>query len=100
MADHDARPGNTDAGNKKADSTGWADHPVFVRGFLWTLYISCALAAGAGFIWQKKKPHFELEAFPVFFAIYGFVMFALIVLVGQHLRKLVGRSEDYYRERE
>ncbi len=79
---------------------GWADHPAFVRGFLWFLYLSCAAALVAGFFWQKEHPHFAVETVPVFFAGFGFVMFSLIVLVGQHLRKLVGRPENYYQERE
>ena len=49
---------------------------------------------------QNPKPHFEQENWKIFFAIYGFVAFAFIVLAGQHLRKLVGRKEDYYEERE
>ena len=81
---------------------GWADTPAFKRFFSWGLYISCILAAAAGFVhkWHKKNPHFELETFPVFFAIYGFAMFFGIVILGQHLRKLVGRDEKYYEERE
>ncbi len=79
---------------------GWADKPWFVRLFSWGLYLACALAAAAGFFWKKDHPHFEAEGFPVFFAIYGFIMFFLIVVVGQHLRKLVGRKENYYEERE
>jgi len=79
---------------------GWATSPGFVRAFTFALYAACALAAVAGFIWPKDHPHFAVERFPVFFALYGFVMFALIVLLGQHLRKLVGRSPTYYEERE
>ena len=79
---------------------GWADTPLFKRLFSWTLYLSCAGAAIAGFFWKRKEPHFDLETFPVFFAIYGFAMFMGIVLIGQHLRKLVGRDENYYEDRE
>ncbi len=84
----------------KSSDPGWADRPAFVKAFSWFLYLACAAAAVAGFIWKKKHPHFDVEGFPVFFAIYGFVMFFLIVVLGQHLRKLVGRKESYYDERE
>ena len=81
---------------------GWADTKGFRNAFLALLVIACLVAAALGFIpaFQKDHPHFELEGFPVFFAIYGFAAFMFIVLAGQHLRKLVGRKEGYYEERE
>ncbi|MEL6365168.1 MAG: hypothetical protein AAFR11_10055 [Pseudomonadota bacterium] len=82
------------------DDKGWADKPGFVRLFLYGLYAACGVAALLGFLYPKEKPHFALETLPVFFAIYGFVMFAGIVLIGQHLRKLVAKPEGYYEERE
>ncbi len=91
MADHDHN-----------GKPGWADNPAFVRGFLIVLIVSSVLAAIAGFVpaWQKDHPHFEVEGWKIFFAVYGFVAFSFIVLAGQHLRKLVGRKETYYEERE
>lgn len=81
---------------------GWADNPTFIRIFLGVLIVSCIGAAIAGFVpaFQPKHPHFPQEGWKVFFAIYGFAAFSFIVLAGQHLRKLVGRKEDYYEERE
>ncbi len=87
---------------KPANETGWADRKSFRNAFLGLLIVACILAALAGFVpaFQKEKPHFAAEGFPVFFAVYGFIAFMFIVLAGQHLRKLVGRKEDYYEERE
>jgi len=82
------------------EKPGWADRPAFVNAFMAVLYAGCAGAAAMGFFFGKKDPHFALEGFPVFFAVYGFLAFAFIVLAGQHLRKLVMRPEGYYRERE
>lgn len=81
---------------------GWADKKSFRNGFLAVLVIASIAAALAGFVpgWQKEHPHFEVEALGVFFAVWGFAAFMFIVLAGQHLRKLVGRKEDYYEERE
>lgn len=81
---------------------GWADTKAFRNAFLGVLVVAAVGAAVAGFLPQFKKdhPHFALEELGAFFAVYGFVAFAFIVLVGQHLRKLVGRKEDYYEERE
>ncbi|NWG91768.1 MAG: hypothetical protein HXY21_04580 [Parvularculaceae bacterium] len=87
---------------EKGRTGGWADRKSFRRGFLALLVIAALAAAAAGFVpaFQNKEPHFAVERYGVFFAIYGFVAFAFIVLAGQHLRKLVGRKEDYYDERE
>lgn len=84
------------------DDKGWADSKAFRRAFLAGLIVVALIAAALGFIpaFQKERPHFDVERIPVFFALYGFVMFALIVLVGQHLRKIVSRDERYYDERE
>ncbi len=95
MSDHDQNHG-------KPDDGGWADNPIFIRAFLGLLIISCIAAAAAGLnaAWHNPHPHFAIEGVPAFFAIYGFGAFVFIVLVGQHLRKLVGRKEEYYDERE
>ena len=88
--------------HKNNDDKGWADNPKFIRVFLGVLFIACILSAFAGFVpsWQNPHPHFSVERVPVFFALWGFGAFIFIVLVGQHLRKLVGRKEEYYDERE
>ena len=81
---------------------GWADGKVFRTAFLAILIIAALAAAAAGFLpeFRKAHPHFPVERFGAFFAVYGFVAFSFIVLAGQHLRKLVAREEDYYDERE
>ena len=82
------------------EKPGWADAPGFQRAFLALLTLAGIGAAVAGFIWKKDHPHFAVETLGVFFAVWGFAAFMFIVLAGQHLRKLVGRTEDYYEERE
>ncbi len=65
--------------------------------------VAAAIISGAlGFFpaFRREDPHFAAEGFGAFFAVYGFLAFMFIVLVGQHLRKLVGRKETYYDERE
>ncbi len=88
--------------NKDQEKPGWADNPTFIRVFLGVLIAACVLSAIAGFVadWHNPHPHFGAEKFPIFFALWGFGSFVFIVLVGQHLRKLVGRKEEYYDERE
>ena len=96
MTDHSEIP------EHERDKSGWAESAGFQRMFLIVLTVAAVAAAIAGFVpaFQKKHPHFAAEAFPVFFAIWGFGAFMFIVLAGQHLRKLVGREERYYDDRE
>jgi len=45
----------------------------------------------------NKHPHFGWEAWPEFFAVYGFVACVVLVIVAKYfLRPLVKRDEDYY----
>lgn len=83
-------------------SKGWADGKAFRTGVVVALAVAAIAAAIAGFLpeFKKEHPHFAVEGFGAFFAIYGFAAFMFIVLVGQHLRKLVGRKETYYEDRE
>ena len=83
-------------------SKGWADGKAFRTALVGALVVAALVVAGAGFLPQFRKdhPHFAVEGFGAFFAIYGFAAFSFIVLAGQHLRKLVGRKETYYEERE
>ncbi len=93
---------HADAGDPIKDPKGWADRPAFRKWFFRALVALGLASAIAGFVpaFQKHHPHFAAETIPVFFAFWGFAAFFFIVLVGQHLRKLVGRNEGYYDERE
>lgn len=90
------------ADHPHGDKPGWADTKAFRAGLLAALVIAALAVAVAGFLpqFQKAHPHFKVEGFGAFFAVYGFVAFSFIVLAGQHLRKFVARKEDYYEERE
>ena len=39
-----------------------------------------------------------LEGWPGFYAIFGFVAFAGIVLLGKQLRRVIRRDDDYYND--
>jgi hypothetical protein len=88
--------------NHPPTKKGWADTRAFRSIFLGVLAIAAVASAVAGFLpqFQKKHPHFDVEGMGAFFGVYGFLAFSFIVLAGQHLRKLVGRKEDYYEDRE
>lgn len=102
MTDNHRKEDRSGHASRPDEKPGWADKKGFRNLFLGALIVSSILAALAGFVpaWKKDHPHFELEGFPIFFAAYGFLAFMFIVLAGQHLRKLVGRKEAYYDERE
>ena len=43
-------------------------------------------------------PHFEAEGIFGFHAVFGFVAFVVVVLLGKGLRLIISRPEDYYDE--
>jgi len=48
-------------------------------------------------LFVHKHPHFAWEAWPEFYAVYGFVACVVLVVAAKYiLRPLVKRREDYY----
>lgn len=89
MSDHEKPP---------ADQ-GFFEKPGTIRALWIILIVLCIFFAGAGFWAQmehKLHPHTALDRIPVFYAIFGFLSFSFIVLVGQHLRLILMRDEHYY----
>lgn len=73
----------------------WLDDPRNVTRICWALYAVCALLFLAdGF--YHKHPHFAVESWFGFYAIYGFVACVGLVLAAKVLRILLKRPEDYY----
>lgn len=69
---------------------------------LWiALWALCAASAIGGFVLAATGgmyPHFTFDRLPVFYGVMGFGAFSFIVLVGQHLRKILMRPENYYQD--
>lgn len=61
----------------------------------YTVYAVCAVLFLADFFY-KKKSYLAAEDIPGFYAIYGFVMCALLVITAKMMRRVLKRSEDYY----
>lgn len=59
------------------------------------VYVVCGLLFIADFFY-KKKTYFEVEYFFGFYAIYGFVMCALLVICAKGMRIFLMRDEEYY----
>ncbi len=75
------------------------ERPGTIKLIWVVLIVGCVAFAAAGF-WLAAEhmmhPHFEIDRFPAFYAVVGFVSFAFIVLAGQHLRRILMRPEGYY----
>jgi hypothetical protein len=67
-----------------------------VRILLRVFFSLCVLLFGVDFV-VHKHAHMPWEAWPGFYAIYGFVACVILVLVSKYvLRPLVKREENYY----
>ena len=77
------------------DDRRWLDKPRNVTRIVYGLAALCALALVADFFYAKH-PHFDIERWPGFYAVYGFVVSVTLVLTAKQLRKLLRRDEDYY----
>ncbi|MEM9380541.1 MAG: hypothetical protein AAGB93_11380 [Planctomycetota bacterium] len=80
-------------GHPEHDFTGPLSPPV--RNLVRALTVVCVLLFLADFV-VKRKIHVGPEKIPGFYAIYGFVGCAILVLLAKEMRKVVMRSEDYY----
>ena len=73
----------------------WLDHKNSSRIIIGTLVVFCLTLFFSDFIYHRHG-HFAIEEVPGFFALYGFLMFSLIILGASVLRFFLKRSEDYY----
>lgn len=72
------------------------DDPKKANRLLKIFYAYLALLLIAEFFIHKHS-YFVWEDFPFFHAIYGFVVFVVLILIAKHLlRPLIKRREDYY----
>ena len=73
----------------------WLDNMKNVDRVVYTLYGTCAVLFIADFLY-KKKTYLDIEDVPGFYAIYGFVMCALLVICARGMRLFLMRDETYY----
>ncbi len=87
-------PESSDQGNPEKKYL--FDNPRNVKILLGCFYVSLVVLLLIEFL-LHKHPHFGWEAWPEFFAVYGFVACVVLVIVAKYfLRPLVKRDEDYY----
>ena len=99
-ANHHIDPSNNPLNvpmKSEGEAPGFFDKPG-TRRMIWiALIVLCAGFAIAGLLIDTHG-YFHVEDIGVFYGVFGFVVFSFIVLVGQHLRRILMRPEDYYDE--
>jgi len=89
-------PGAESGKNETPEKKYLFDNPRNVKILLGCFYASLVVLLLIEFL-LNKHPHFGWEAWPEFFAVYGFVACVVLVIVAKYfLRPLVKRDEDYY----
>lgn len=73
----------------------WLDEPRNVTRLVYCLAALCVLALVADFFYAKQ-PHFDVEEWPGFYAVFGFVVSMSLVLAAKQLRRVLRRDENYY----
>jgi O-antigen ligase len=64
--------------------------------FGWLAAVCTALVVIEWFV--HRHATYPWEGWPGFYAIFGFVAFAGIVLLGKQLRRVIRRDDDYYND--
>lgn len=73
----------------------WTDRPSAVNKLVYGIYALCAGLFAADFLYHKHT-YVGVEGFPGFYAIYGFVMCAGLVICARGMRVVLMRDEKYY----
>mgnify|MGYP001572290859 CR=1 FL=1 len=89
----------------------WLDNPGNIKNFLKFFFGLCGICLLVDLIyslgWHKHHAFYEegtirtMEAFPVFYGLYGFLACVLLILVSKMMRSISGkkilmRDEDYW----
>jgi hypothetical protein len=80
------------------DKTHWLDEPRHVK-LLWRLFLGILVLVVVIGALIPLHPHFDLESLFGFYAWFGFIACAVMILVAKGLALLIKRPDTYYRER-
>lgn len=78
-----------------SNKPGWFDRKENINKLWYGLLAVGAVLVVAEFMYEHH-PHFEIDGFPGFYMIFGFLAFVFIVFASKALRTLIMRDEDYY----
>ena len=67
----------------------------WVRRILGGFFILCGVLLGLDFV-RERVVHHPIEDVKLIYPFFGFFGISLLILISKLLRRLVGRSEDYY----
>lgn len=71
--------------------------PKWAKRILTAFWAGCVILLAFDFFYDRHTEH-SLEEIPGFYALYGFVGVAVLIVLAKELRKIVARGEDYYGE--
>jgi len=80
---------------ERQEDTHWLDKPENVNGIVYALFAACALFALLDLVLSRHSVFF-FEAWPGFYAWFGFAGCVGLVLAAKLMRWLLMRREDYY----
>ena len=64
----------------------------------WTLFLAVLAATVAAGVFIEPHPHFAFEKLFGFYALYGFLACAALILAAKALGLFLKRRDDYYRD--
>ncbi|MEQ1889332.1 MAG: hypothetical protein ABL951_09160 [Alphaproteobacteria bacterium] len=83
-----------DTGDREKQ-TYWLDRPANVKRIIHVLFLLCAGLAALDLMLPRHSVFF-FEAWPGFYAWFGFAACVGLVLAAKLIRRLLMRPEDYY----
>lgn len=78
-------------------STHWLDRPSSIPK-LWVGFVVVLSITVVAEFFVSLHPHFDVENFPAFNALYGFLTCILMIIVAKGLAIFLKRPDTYYRE--
>ena len=81
------------------DKSHWLDEPRHVK-LLWRIFLAVLVFIVAIGAVIPLHPYFEIESTFGFYAWFGFIACALMIIAAKGLALLLKRSDTYYRERD
>lgn len=81
--------------DRAGSNVHWLLRPRTIRG-LWIAFIAVLAVTVAAGLAVDMHPHFEIERWPAFFAIFGFVACVAMVVGSKLLGMLLKREDTYY----
>ena len=89
------RPCAPDAGDTMSPRNHWLDEPRNVKR-LWRGFIALPAAMVIAEFFISLHPHFDVESLPAFYAAYGFLACAAMIVLAKALGVLLKRPDTYY----